>query len=40
VDAELTAEQGLVALTAFWTSIGREGDPNRDPTVAIANASR
>ena len=39
LDADLTEERGLVALTAFRDSIGVEGDPNRDPRVAIANAS-
>jgi hypothetical protein len=40
MDAELTEEQGLVALTAFRDSIGVAGDPNRDPRVTIANAAR
>lgn len=39
MDAELTAEQGVAALTAFRDSIGVAGDPNRDPRVAIANAA-
>lgn len=39
MDSELDEEQGLVALTAFRDSIGTAGDPNRDPRVAIANAS-
>lgn len=39
MDAELTEEQGLVALTAFRDSIGVAGDPNRDPRVSIANAA-
>jgi len=39
MDAELTEEQGVVALTAFRDSIGVAGDPNRDPRVAIANAA-
>lgn len=39
MDAELTEEQGLAALTAFRESIGNAGDPNRDPRVAIANAA-
>ncbi len=39
MDAELTEEQSLVALTAFRESIGTAGDPNRDPRVTIANAA-
>lgn len=39
MDAELTEEQGLVALAAFRDSIGTAGDPNRDPRVSIANAA-
>jgi len=39
MDAELTVEQGVAALTAFRDSIGVAGDPNRDPRVAIANAA-
>lgn len=39
MDAELTEEQGLVALRAFRDSIGTAGDPNRDPRVSIANAA-
>lgn len=39
IDAELTEEQSLAALTAFRESIGTAGDPNRDPRVAIANAA-
>jgi hypothetical protein len=39
MDAELTEEQGVAALTAFRDSIGVAGDPNRDPRVAIANAA-
>lgn len=39
MDAELTEEQGLVALTAFRDSIGIAGDPNRDPRITIANAA-
>lgn len=37
--AELDDAQRLVALTSFHTSLGRVGDPNRDPRVAIANAA-
>lgn len=39
MDADLTEEQSLVALTAFRDSIGVAGDPNRDPRVTIANAA-
>lgn len=39
MDADLTEEQGLAALTAFRASIGVAGDPNRDPRVTIANAA-
>lgn len=39
MDAEITEEQGLAALTAFHESLENPGDPNRDPAVAIANAS-
>lgn len=39
MDAELDDEQRLVALTAFRDSINIAGDPNRDPRVAIANAT-
>jgi len=39
MDAELDDERGLVALTAFRDSINTPGDPNRDPRVAIANAT-
>lgn len=38
MEAELTEEQSLVALTAFRESIDNPGDPNRDPRIAIANA--
>lgn len=40
MEAELTEEQGVVALTAFRDSLGVPGDPNRDPRVSIANAAR
>lgn len=40
MDAELTDEQGLAALTAFRASLDNPGDPNRDPRVTIANAAR
>lgn len=39
MEAELDEEQGLAALTAFRDSIDVAGDPNRDPRVAIANAT-
>lgn len=39
MDAELTEDQGVAALSAFRDSIGVAGDPNRDPRVAIANAA-
>jgi hypothetical protein len=39
MEADLTDDQGVAALTAFRASIGVAGDPNRDPRVAIANAS-
>ncbi len=39
MDADLTEEQTIAALTAFHESIGTAGDPNRDPRVAIANAA-
>ena len=37
--AEIDEDQRLHALTAFHNSIGAVDDPNRDPRVAIANAS-
>ena len=37
--AELSTSQQLDALTAFRDSLGRIGDPNRDPRVAIASAT-
>lgn len=40
MNADLGEEQGLVALASFRDSLGKAGDPNRDPRVAIANASR
>lgn len=39
MDAELDEEQKLTALTAFRDSLDVAGDPNRDPRVAIANAT-
>lgn len=38
MDAGLTEEQTVVALTTFRDSIGVDGDPNRDPRISIANA--
>ncbi len=40
MDAELDDDQRLGALTAFRNSLDNVGDPNRDPRVAITNASR
>ncbi|MFP5487632.1 MAG: hypothetical protein ACLGHQ_04935 [Acidimicrobiia bacterium] len=37
--AELDDAQRLTALTSFHESLGRVGDPNRDPRVAIVNAA-
>jgi hypothetical protein len=37
--AELDDDARLQAMTAFRDSRGRTDDPNRDPRVAIANAS-
>ena len=39
MNADLAVEQRVVALTAFRDSLGRIGDPNRDPRIAIANAA-
>lgn len=39
MSAELTEEQQLTALTAFRDSLTEIDDPNRDPRVAIANAT-
>ena len=36
--AEMSEDARHEALTAFRDSLGRVGDPNRDPRVAIANA--
>jgi hypothetical protein len=38
MDADLTEEARDRALTAFNDSLGRPGDPNRDPRLAIINA--
>jgi hypothetical protein len=40
MDAELDDDQRLGALTAFRNSLDHVGDPNRDPRVAITNATR
>ena len=39
MDAELGDDKCLVALTSFETSLDEPSDPNRDPRVAIINAS-
>lgn len=39
MDAELDDDQREQAITAFRDSLDTPGDPNRDPRVAIANAS-
>jgi hypothetical protein len=39
MDAELTEDQREHALLAFRDSLTAVDDPNRDPRVAIANAS-
>ena len=39
MDAELAEDKCLQALTLFETSLNELGDPNRDPRVAIINAS-
>lgn len=39
MQAELDEAQTIAALTAFRDSIDTVGDPNRDPSVAIANAA-
>lgn len=36
--AEIDDDQRLVALTSFHDSLGKIGDPNRDPRTAITNA--
>jgi hypothetical protein len=38
MDAPLTEEARASALGAFGASLTTPGDPNRDPSVAIANA--
>jgi len=37
--AALSEDQRNTALTSFRDSLDRVGDPNRDPRMAIANAS-
>jgi hypothetical protein len=39
MNAGLTAEQTASALELFRTSLATQGDPNRDPRVAIAHVS-
>ena len=39
MDAELAEDKCLQALTVFEASLDELGDPNRDPRVAIINAS-
>jgi hypothetical protein len=39
MDAELDDDQRLKAMVAFRDSLQDPGNPNRDPRVAIANAS-
>ena len=39
MDAELDEDKCLQALTLFEVSLDEIGDPNRDPRVAIINAS-
>ncbi|BAN00395.1 hypothetical protein [Ilumatobacter coccineus] len=39
MDAEIGDEAILTALTSFHESLSNPGDENRDPRVAIANAS-
>jgi hypothetical protein len=38
MNAEMDEDARHEALTAFRTSLGSIGDPNRDPRVAITNA--
>jgi hypothetical protein len=40
MDAELDDDQRLNAVVAFRDSLQDPGNPNRDPRVAIANASK
>ncbi len=40
MEAELDDEQLLTAMVAFRDSLVDPSDPNRDPRVAIANASK
>jgi hypothetical protein len=39
MEADLADDERLTALTSFRDALGSIGDPNRDPRVAIANAS-
>jgi hypothetical protein len=38
MNAEVSDDARMSALSAFADSIGQTGDPNRDPRVALANA--
>jgi hypothetical protein len=40
MDAEIDQSQRVLALSAFRDSLGKIGDPNRDPRVAIAMAAQ
>lgn len=40
MSAEITEDQRLNALTAFQGALGQSDDPNRDPRIAIANATK
>ena len=39
MDAELTDDQRILAMTMFRDSLTQDGDPNRDPRVAITTAA-
>jgi hypothetical protein len=39
MDAAITDAERMAALTAFENSLGRIGDSNRDPRIAIINAT-
>jgi hypothetical protein len=39
MDAELSDDQRNMAMTMFRDSLTQDGDPNRDPRVAIATAA-
>jgi hypothetical protein len=40
MEAEITEDQRVDAMVLFRDSLGGTGDPNRDPRVAIATASK